>query len=136
MSISPLASPFGRQLAPLLIVFGALLPRSVLADALQVHLSRYHQGYSVDASPELLRKVRLAAVGYGAKQGLKSVGVDHRQVKRFYRRISVHPLTRQSALLLEPNRINLQTRYFDGSLVTELSGKSDGEIGLSFEIPF
>ncbi len=110
---------------------------SASADALQEHLGRYHDGYGPQAAdPEQLRMARLAVLGYGAKQGLKSLGVDYRHAKQVLKNLTVHSVTATSTLMIEPERINFLTQHHEGAFVTELSGKADGEIGLSLKIPF
>ena len=108
------------------------------AAGLDEHLSRYHDGYtqSVDNQDEIWRKAKIAALGYGAKQGLKSAGVDYRQVKSAYRRATVHSVMDSSAVVIQPNRINFLTRHLDGALVTELSGRTNGDVALEVKLPF
>ncbi|MEH6648817.1 MAG: hypothetical protein V7707_02185 [Motiliproteus sp.] len=110
---------------------------SVSAGALEDHLGRYHDGYgSKTADDEQLKMARLAVIGYGAKQGLKSMGVDYQQAKTLLKRLTVHSITPSSSVMIEPERINFMTKHHEGAFITELSGKADGEIGLSLKVPF
>lgn len=110
---------------------------SASADALQDHLGRYHDGYGSQTDDrEKLKMARLAVLGYGARQGLESMGIDYQEAKTLFKKLTVHSVTPSSAVMIEPEGINFMTQHHDGAFMTELSGKADGEIGLTLEIPF
>ena len=138
----PLSRPFNsRKLVDLTIAVAVfiLLPLgspAALADAREDHLSRYHPGYASAASAEQLREARLGVLGYSARKSLESMGVDYQQAKRVFKHFTEHAITDHSAVLIEPDKINFQTLHQNGAFVTEFSGKPDGEIGLSINMPF
>ena len=121
-------------LAAALLTCVAVQP--ALADTNQDLLARYHQGYGQFEDQGAERKATLALVGYGAKQGLIAAGVDYRQTKQALKRVLVHSLTNETRLIVLPTRINLQSSHLDGTLVTELIGRPDGEVGFAVKLPF
>lgn len=136
-TLASISTSIQALIGSMLIVLLSAVSPVTLADPLQDHLGLYHDGYSSEETDsDQLRMARLAVLGYGAKQGLKSMGVDYRQAQQVFKRLTVHSVTATSVLLIEPNRINFLTRHQEGAFMTELSGKPDGEVGLSIKIPF
>ncbi|RDE18814.1 hypothetical protein DV711_14435 [Motiliproteus coralliicola] len=125
------------SLAALLLGVASLMVSAVQAGGLEEHLGRYHEGYGPQVDQdEAWRKVKLGALGYGARKGLDSLGVDYKQAKHLYKRATVHRISDRSAVVLEPNRVNFMTRHLDGSLVTEFSGRTNGDVALEIKLPF
>ncbi|MEH6470395.1 MAG: hypothetical protein V7752_04020 [Halopseudomonas sp.] len=134
--ISQIAKARDYKLAVLIALIGPVFSSPLLADTNQEHMARFHGEQYAEASAEDLKMIRLAAIGYGAKQGLKSMGVDYKQLKHYYREITEYALTPKTSLVLEYDRVNLKAKFLDGSVMTELSGQSDGEVGLAVKLAF
>lgn len=126
------------SLAGLLLgVASSVMVTAVQAEGLEDHLGRYHEGYGAQTDQdEAWRKVKLGALGYGARKGLDSLGVDYKEMKGLYKRATYHQVSERSAVVLEPHRVNFMTRHLDGSLVTEFSGRTNGDVAFEIKLPF
>jgi hypothetical protein len=47
-----------------------------------------------------------------------------------------HQLSDRSSFYLEPDSLNVESKYYNGSVITKFSTKKDGEVGFSVNIQF